>query len=92
MDIATGNSSSKDTTARFGNMIMDNDIAVKLQLFMDEVETYMTYKIASYINIYWFPILIPIGLVGNTLSFLVMIQPNNRKNVNLYLHGSHKCY
>ena len=34
---------------------------------------------ASYINIYWFPILVPIGLVGNTLSFLVMIQPQNRK-------------
>ena len=47
--------------------------------FMEEVQTYLTYKIASYINLYWFPILVPIGLVGNTLSFLVMIKPNNRK-------------
>ena len=47
--------------------------------FMDEVEAYMTFKIASGINYYWFPILAPIGLVGNTLSFLVMIKPNNRK-------------
>ena len=28
---------------------------------------------------YWFPILVPIGLVGNTLSFLIMIKPSNRK-------------
>ena len=39
----------------------------------------MTFKIANFIDTYWFPILIPIGLVGNTLSFIVMIQPNNRK-------------
>ena len=47
--------------------------------FMEEVETHLTYKIASYINYYWFPVLVPIGLIGNTLSFFVMIQPNNRK-------------
>ena len=47
--------------------------------FMNKVETYMTYKIAKFIGIHWFPILVPIGLVGNTLSFLVMIKPNNRK-------------
>ena len=47
--------------------------------FMEQVETYAAYKIASYINQYWFPVLIPVGLVGNTLSFLVMIKPNNRK-------------
>ena len=47
--------------------------------FFEEVETHMTYQIALYINQYWFPILVPVGLVGNTLSFLVMIQPHNRK-------------
>ena len=47
--------------------------------FMEEMKTYMSFKIASLINIYWFPILVPIGLVGNTLSFTVMIQPKNRK-------------
>ena len=47
--------------------------------FMDEVETYTTYKLASYIDLYWLPILVPIGLIGNTLSFLIMIKPNNRK-------------
>ena len=47
--------------------------------FMEEVQTYMTFKIATYINYYWFPILVPIGLVGNTLSFLIMAKPNNRQ-------------
>ena len=50
-----------------------------LSTFVEEVVTFMTYKVASYINDYWFPILVPIGLIGNTLSFLVMIRPNNRK-------------
>ena len=47
--------------------------------FMAEVETYVTFQIATTLNVYWFPILVPIGLVGNTLSFLVMIKPSNRK-------------
>ena len=51
----------------------------ELSTFMEEVETCITYKIASYINEYWFPILVPIGLIGNTLSFLVIMKANNRK-------------
>ena len=47
--------------------------------FMNEVETLITFKIAIIVNRYWFAALVPIGLVGNTLSFLVMIKPNNRK-------------
>ena len=47
--------------------------------FMEEVKTYTSFKIATFLATYWFPVLVPIGLVGNTLSFLVMIKPNNRK-------------
>ena len=47
--------------------------------FKEDVESYMSFKIASYIDLYWLPILVPIGLTGNTLSFLVMMKPNNRK-------------
>ena len=47
--------------------------------FMEEVATYMTFKVKAFIAKYWFPVLIPLGLLGNTLSFLVMIRPNNRK-------------
>ena len=50
-----------------------------LSTFMEEVESYLTYKVAYYIDQYWFPILVPIGLIGNTLSFFVMMRPNNRK-------------
>ena len=47
--------------------------------FMEEVEAYTIFRIANFISVYWFPVLVPIGLVGNTLSFLVMIKPNNKK-------------
>ena len=47
--------------------------------FLQEAQTYITYKMLIYIDRYWFPALIPFGLVGNILSFLVMIKPNNRK-------------
>ena len=47
--------------------------------FMEEVKTYMEFKVANFINIYWYPILVPIGLIGNCLSFVVMMKPNNRK-------------
>ena len=39
----------------------------------------MMYVVTSFIDMYWFPVLIPIGLVGNTLSFFVMIKPKNKK-------------
>ena len=48
-------------------------------IFIQEAETYMTYKVAKFIDNYYFPVLIPLGLVGNTLSFFVMMRPNNRK-------------
>ena len=53
--------------------------AMTKDTFMEEVESYTIFKVANFISIYWFPVLIPIGLVGNTLSFLVMIKPNNKK-------------
>ena len=50
-----------------------------MDTFMEKVEMLMIYRIAENIATYWLPVLIPIGLVGNTLSFLVMIKPSNRK-------------
>ena len=52
---------------------------VAVDPFMEKVETYVLFTIAMGFRMYWFPVLVPIGLVGNTLSFLVMIKPNNRK-------------
>ena len=65
--------------ALVGNISMEDNVIENASTFMEEVETYMTYKVASFIDTYWFPVLIPIGLMGNTLSFLVMIKQNNRK-------------
>ena len=50
----------------------ENTEMTKKDIFMEQVETYTTFRIASFIDAYWFPVLIPLGLVGNTLSFLVM--------------------
>ena len=47
--------------------------------FLLEAGTYMTSKVGKYIDYYWFPVLIPLGLVGNSLSFLVMVKKSNRK-------------
>ena len=48
-------------------------------VFMEKVKTFTAFKIATLINTYWFAFLVPLGLVGNILSFLVMMTPNNRK-------------
>ena len=50
-----------------------------MDVFMKKVWTFLTFRIASFIAMYWLPVLIPIGIVGNTLSFLVMVKPNKRK-------------
>ena len=73
------NYSSGETNDSFSNNSVESDKTEDLSTFMEQVETYVTYRTAKYINIYWFPILVPTGLIGNTLSFLVMIRPNNRK-------------
>ena len=50
-----------------------------LDTFLQEARTYLTYKIVIFTDRYWFPVLMPLGLLGNTLSFLVMIKKSNRK-------------
>ena len=57
---------------------MESEATTK-DTFMEEVKTYTSFKIATFLATYWIPVLVPIGLVGNTLSFLVMIKPNNKK-------------
>ena len=77
----------KDTTSlvthytSFGQQDIANNLTWGLDIFklMQEAKTQSTYKIATFISIYWFPILLPIGFFGNILSFIVMIKSNNRK-------------
>ena len=65
------------TQVQLHNSTLESEIATQ-DKFMHEVEKYMTYKISMAITTYWFPILVPIGFIGNVLSLLVMIQANNR--------------
>ena len=67
------------TAVLFDNISINDNVTQGPSTFMEEVETYMMYAVASFIDMYWFPVLIPIGLVGNTLSLLVMIKPKNMK-------------
>ena len=74
MLLVTMESTSVDSNISSGEFEETTD-----DTFMEKVDHYVTYQIADKINKYWFPILVPIGLVGNTLSFLVMIKVGNRK-------------
>ena len=71
---------NKTTISEFNLAVTEwEKVQVTEDTFMEEVKTNITFRIANLINTYWYPILVPIGLVGNTLSFTVMIQSRNRK-------------
>lgn len=40
---------------------------------------FLTYKVASATHVYLLPIVVVIGLIGNTLSLLIMLKPHNRR-------------
>ena len=46
------------------NSTLESEIVTQ-DKFMHEVEKYMTYKISMAITTYWFPILVPVGFIGN---------------------------
>ena len=57
-------------------------------IFMEQVESFTIFQVADIIKFYWLPILVPLGLVGNTLSFLVMMKPSNRRmSTCVYMAG-----
>ena len=67
-------------SATYGMEDMLNSSTSQMETnFMKEVQGFLTFQIASFIAKYWLPTLVPIGLIGNTLSFMVMIKPNNRR-------------
>ena len=53
--------------------------------FMDGVKALVMHKFTTFIGTYWFPILIPVGLIGNTLSFLIMIKPHTKKCQHVFI-------
>ena len=70
------------STIKFGEISHNFTKALEtttVDSFMEEVKTLLIYDVATFIAIYWIPILVPIGLVGNMLSFLIMVKPSNKK-------------
>ena len=47
--------------------------------FFSEMESEWTFKLGTFINKYWPTILLPIGLISNTICFLVMNMKQNKK-------------
>ena len=59
----------ESTTFNSNNVTLTNFMeseATTKDTFMEEVETYTSFKIATFLATYWFPVLVPIGVVGNT--------------------------
>ncbi len=46
--------------------------------FMREAASYWQFRVGEAIHRYYFPAIVITGVVGNTLSFLVMVKPHNR--------------
>ena len=46
--------------------------------FVWKASTYLQFKIGVAIYDYYFPSIVSVGIIGNILSFLVMVQPHNR--------------
>ena len=55
---------------------------------MQEAESLLEYKIGEMIHLYLPPLVIPAGLAGNVLSFLVMLQPHNRRRSTCLYMGA----
>ena len=68
-----------NTTVSTENITMGNATTAEENTFLQQVMQLMAYKVAMAIAKYWFKFLVSIGVIGNTLSFLVMMKPSNRK-------------
>ncbi len=56
----------------------DSDRDFTKEEFIKEASEYLQFQVGEAIHEYYFPTIISIGIVGNILSFLVMIKPQNR--------------
>ena len=70
---------NNNVTSVFNLATSAQETEITKDTFMEEVESYTIFKIGKFIDIYWYPVVISIGVVGNTLSFLVMVKSSNRK-------------
>ena len=90
----SGNTTNKDSTATITeNMtsIVDGfhaNLDYQDQDIPLQAKSHSLYKAAMSLNMYYPPILIATGFLGNSLALLVMLQRNNRKfSCCVYLAG-----
>ena len=65
-----GNTLLKDNLSTTSATTKEADVALS---------DYMAYRLGKVINLYAQPLIAVVGVVGNTISMLVMFQPNNRR-------------
>ncbi len=65
-------------TTETANLTSVTNVSVQPSL-LQLAENYAFYQAGILIDKYWFPILVPIGFIGNSLSAAVMLMKNNRK-------------
>ena len=61
-----------------GTAAFDNITATDKSSVVELGSTYFAYDFAMAVNKYWLIIMVILGLPGNTLSLLIMLQRHNR--------------
>ena len=57
----------------------NSNLSRTFEEILEASQSLMNYIIGDIINTYYFPVLVPIGVIGNCLSAIVMSRPHNRK-------------
>ena len=83
----TENGQSFGGNFSFSTNNTDTNVEPCLEI-MQEAESLLEYKVGEMIHLYLPPLVIPAGLVGNVLSFLVMLQPHNRRRSTCLYMGA----
>ena len=55
---------TKTADGNFSSSAVENIKLTTINAFTEQVETYVAFKIANFIDSYWFPVLIPIDRSG----------------------------
>lgn len=88
--IEDGLNNSLDNGSTGGNLtsLSHPDLGYNYQDIPDLAKSHPLYKAAMSFNLYYSPVLIVTGFLGNSLSLVVMLQRNNRKfSCCVYLAG-----
>ena len=71
-------SSMDEFMSKPANSMVTVQIPNGMDEFMRRASSYPQFKIGVSVHDYYFPFIVIIGVIGNILNFLVMVQPHNR--------------